>query len=229
MWRVQEGSAAAQLRVPKSLRQLIEQQLEQLSAAEQSLLEAASLAGVEWSAAAVAAAVEETLGWVGKLGRGLGTARAICAGPGVEEWPDGTSAERYAFRHALYQQVLYDRLPVGQRHPDFIDKLGEREADGYGARAVEKAAELAVHFDRGRDAARAVPVTQQAATTALGRYAYAEAIAHCTRGLELLQTMPDTPETLAQAPAGARIAADSGAGVDRHQGFSFVPEVWNKY
>ena len=76
---------------------------------------------------------------------------------------------------------------------------------GYGARAVERAAELAMHFERGRDAARAVPYQQQAATNALGRYAYAQAIAHCTRGLELLQNLPDTPAR-AQQELGLQLA-----------------------
>jgi hypothetical protein len=28
---------------------------------------------------------------------------------GIAEWPDGTISRRYGFRHALYQNVLYDR------------------------------------------------------------------------------------------------------------------------
>jgi predicted ATPase len=44
--------------VPESIQQMIAQQLERLSAEEQQVLEAASVAGVEFSAAAVAAALE---------------------------------------------------------------------------------------------------------------------------------------------------------------------------
>ena len=35
-------------------------------------------------------------------------------GSGLAEWPDGTVASCYQFRHALYQQVIYDRVPVGR-------------------------------------------------------------------------------------------------------------------
>ncbi len=45
-------------RVPESLQQLIAQQIERLSPETQRLLEVASVAGVEFSAAAVAAGVE---------------------------------------------------------------------------------------------------------------------------------------------------------------------------
>src|SRR5262249_4110736 len=58
-WAVQAGGEAAALQVPESLKQLVEQQLEQLSVKEQHVLEAASVAGMECSAAAVAAGVKE--------------------------------------------------------------------------------------------------------------------------------------------------------------------------
>ncbi|NOT54898.1 MAG: AAA family ATPase [Deltaproteobacteria bacterium] len=52
---------AVELRTPVTIRQMIEQQLERLPPEEQRLLEVASVAGVEFSAAAVAAGGEVTL------------------------------------------------------------------------------------------------------------------------------------------------------------------------
>jgi predicted ATPase len=57
---------------------------------------------------------------------------------------------------------------------------------------------LAVHFERGRDYRRAVQYLQQAAETALRRYAYPEAIARLTKGLELLSILPESPERTRQ-------------------------------
>ena len=54
--------------------------------------------------------------------------------------------------------------------------------------------ELALHFERGRDARRALTYRYQAADNALQRSGYAEAIAHLTAGLVLLTNLPDTPE-----------------------------------
>src|SRR5262249_35698832 len=56
-WTVQGGLEAVAVGLPESLRQLIEQQLGQVSPDGQRVLEAASVAGVEFSAAAVAASV----------------------------------------------------------------------------------------------------------------------------------------------------------------------------
>lgn len=102
-------------------------------------------------------------------------------------------AARYRFTHWLYQHVAYQRLGAARRI-QLHQRLGARGEVAYGGRVGEIAAELAVHFERGRDYRRAVPYLQQAAETALRRYAYPEAIAHLTRGLELLSTLPDSPE-----------------------------------
>jgi predicted ATPase len=112
---------------------------------------------------------------------------------GLVEWPDGTVSGRYGFRHALYQEVVYQRLGAGHR-ARLHRRIGGREAAGYGARVGEHAAALAMHFTHGRDAQRAVPYLQQGAANALTRCAYQEAIAHLSWGLEVLQTLPDTPE-----------------------------------
>ena len=45
---------------------------------------------------------------------------------------------------------------------------------------------------------QAIPYWQQAGQKASQRSAYAEAIGHLSRGLELLKTLPDTPERAQQ-------------------------------
>src|SRR5262249_20073300 len=62
----------------------------------------------------------------------------------------------------------------------------------------EIAAELAMHFEQGRDYRRAIRYLQQAGENAMRRSAYQEAINLLTKGLELLNTLPDTPERTQQ-------------------------------
>jgi len=78
--------------VPESLRQVIEQQLHQVSPEDRGLLEVASTAGREFSAAAVAAVVnlatediEARLAVLAQHGQYVQSA-------GLVEWPDGTVA-----------------------------------------------------------------------------------------------------------------------------------------
>jgi predicted ATPase len=70
----------------------------------------------------------------------------MLAAAGVEEWPDGTVAGRYAFLHALYIEILYQRLAPGSR-VELHRRLGERLEVAYGERSGEIAAELALHFE----------------------------------------------------------------------------------
>ena len=77
-------------------------------------------------------------------------------------------------------------------------RIGARQEAGYSAQAQEIAAALAVHFECGRDIRRAIQYRWQAGRNALQRSAHREAIAHLTKGLALLKTLPDTPERLLQ-------------------------------
>jgi predicted ATPase len=184
---------AIEASTPPSIRQMIEQQLERLSIEEQRVLEVASVAGMEFSAAAVAAGLEGTVDGVEERYAALVRRGQFLQSRGTAEWPDGTITTRYSFLHALYQGVIYERIPTG-RCINLHQRLGERLETAYGERAKEIAAELAVHFERGRDYARAVQHLQHAGQNAMRRSAQREAISHLTKGLELLKRLPDTPE-----------------------------------
>jgi predicted ATPase len=147
------------------------------------LLEAASVAGIEFSAETVAAAlhIDEP------------TAEHECDELVHRHLfvrvrhPSGTAGEgwgtQYTFRHALFHHVVYNRLGVARRR-QFHQQVGEQKERAYGARAVEIAAALAIHFTESGDTARAVQYLQQAARTALRRSAHREANTHLTHALE---------------------------------------------
>jgi predicted ATPase/DNA-binding winged helix-turn-helix (wHTH) protein len=183
--------------VPDSLRQLIEQQLAQCVPEVQTLLEAASVAGQEFAVAAVAAAVGQAVEVVEDRCVALARQGQFLRAGGPEVWPDGTVAERFGFRHDLYRETLYARVPGGRR-VRWHRQIGRRLETGYGPRARERAAELAEHFLRGRDPERAVQYLRYAGENAQRRSAHQEAIGHFTTGLAVLTTLPDTPERARQ-------------------------------
>jgi DNA-binding winged helix-turn-helix (wHTH) protein/predicted ATPase len=191
-WALTAPLDIATVGVPETLRQLIEQQFERLAPAEQALVEAASVAGVDFSAAAVAAGIGLRVDDVDARCAALAR-QGLVQAHGTATWPDGTVAGQYCFGHALYQEVVYARVPVGSR-TRMHQQIGRRLETAYGEQAREIAAELAVHFDRGRDSFRAAQYRRQAAQNALRRHGHRDAIAHCTAGLEVLATLPGTPE-----------------------------------
>jgi DNA-binding winged helix-turn-helix (wHTH) protein/tetratricopeptide (TPR) repeat protein len=196
-WHLPGGMEAVAVEVPESLRQLIEQQLEEVSSEDQTLLETASVAGAEFSAAAVAAGVGCAAEEVEARCAALARRGQFVQGRGSAAWPDGTVAAQYGFIHALYQEVLYDRIPAGRR-VRWHEQIGGRLEVGYGGQAREIAAALAEHFVRGRDAPRAVQYLWHAGENARRRSAYQEAIAHLSKGLEVLGTLSDTVERAQQ-------------------------------
>jgi predicted ATPase len=114
-WALMGSLDAVSVGVPESLRQLIEHQLEQLPPDVQQILEAASVAGLEFAAAVVAAGVEQGVEAVEDRVATLARRGQFIQPHGEVSWPDGTVTTWYSFHHALDQEVLYERVPVSQR------------------------------------------------------------------------------------------------------------------
>jgi predicted ATPase len=163
------------------------------------MLEAASVAGLEFSAAAVAAALATNTTVVERSCERLAERQHFLRRVGIEEWPDGTLAARYSFLHALYQHLWHERVSPTQLQHHHL-QIEERKERAYGDRAREIAAELIVHFEQGRDYHKAVQYLQQAGENAIRRSAYVEAVKHLTKGLEVLKALPDTAESAQQEP-----------------------------
>jgi DNA-binding winged helix-turn-helix (wHTH) protein/tetratricopeptide (TPR) repeat protein len=187
-----EAQAALQTELPEGLLHLILKQVEGLTPEEQHVLEGASVAGVHFTAAEVAAAVQGEAEHIETVCDGLVKKRQFIEADEGEEWPDGTLTAGYRFLHAVYHQGIGSR--VGQTREVRQHRLiGDRLEAGYGARAGEIASHLATHFEQGRDR-RAVHYRRLAAEQALRQNAYQEVYLHSTTGLSLLKTFPDTPE-----------------------------------
>src|SRR4029450_6240494 len=131
--------------IPTTLRQVILRQIESLPADKRQLLQVASVGGMTFTAAEVVERTQHTLEEVEEIYDRLASRELILTVVGISEWPDGTVAVQYRFRHALYQEVLYERLGQGRRMR-LHQQLGARKEIGYGERAREIALELWVHF-----------------------------------------------------------------------------------
>jgi tetratricopeptide (TPR) repeat protein len=194
---LQDALTLVQRCVPQQIQQLIENQLARLSPEEERLLAIASVAGAEFSAASVAAGLEIGVEEVEERCAGLAQRALFIQARGTTDWPDGTVATRYAFLHALYVHVLYERIPPGHRQA-MHGRLAQRLEQAYGVHVRTVAAELALHFERGRHYDKAIHYLHQAGENASRLSAHTEAVRLLTNGLALLQTLPETPECLQQ-------------------------------
>ena len=190
-WTLREGAETVSL--PQELRQLLGRRIEALPPVAQQVLAAASVVGEGFATAAVAASLQCPMADVEAVCGELAAQQHFLIDTGLVCWPDGTSGGSYRFQHALYQQVLYERLRPTRR-AQFHQRIGDRLEAGYGVQAGEVAAQLAVHFERGGEMPRAVHYLQQVGDTATRRNAYPEAIAAITKGLTLLAMLPEGVE-----------------------------------
>ncbi|MGH8566050.1 MAG: AAA family ATPase [Gammaproteobacteria bacterium] len=216
VWQLGAEIEKIELGVPYSIKQMIEKQIGYLSREGQRMLEAASVSGVEFSTPTVAAGLGEDAAVVEAQCEELARRHQFIRDGGFLPLPNGEVAARYGFIHALYQNVLYERVSAAKR-VHLHRRAGERGEELYGERSGEIAAELAMHFERGRDHRRAVKYLEQATETAIRRFAYQEAIVLARRGLELLQTLPDTSERVHQE---LRLHIALGVPLTMTQGFA---------
>jgi predicted ATPase len=173
---------------PESLRHIIEQQLERLGPEAQQVLEAASVVGVKFGAGEVAAGLEGETTLIEERCDRL-VQQQFLRPEDLQEWSDGTITACYSFRHALYQQVLYQRL-TGARRLRLHQRVGEYLERVYAAGAGDMAAQLAVHFSQGWDHRRTVQYLQRAAENAAQQYANREAMGYLMRAPGLIDKLP---------------------------------------
>jgi len=192
---VEQGSLldANKIEPPRSILQMIERNLERLNPDEQRVLEAASVVGADFSAAAVAAALERPLSEIEATCTRLSRREQFVTAHGTSEWPDGTVASSFRFHHALYGDVLYERVPAGYRI-ELHSRIAARGEKAHGERAGEIATELAHHYSHANDRNKAIKFFQMAGERAALRYAMVEAEHHYTNALKLLGELPETPE-----------------------------------
>jgi class 3 adenylate cyclase/predicted ATPase len=103
----------------------------------------------------------------------------------------------YRFKHALIQDAAYQSLlkSARQQHHQHIAQVLESRFP----ETVETQPELlAHHYTEAGLSAQAIPYWQTAGERAAQRSAHQEAVGHLTTGVEVLQTLPDTPERTQQ-------------------------------
>ncbi len=196
-WHWFGGLEAVNVAMPRNLMALIEHQLKQLDAVAQRVLETASISGMAFTTAAVAAGADLPVEEVEAICDTLARQEQFIRAREPEVWPDGTLVVPYFFFHALYQDVLYQRVSANRR-TRLHRQIGLRLEQGYGSQARQIAAELAEHFLRGRDTLRAVQYLCMAGENAIQRHAHHDAIGYLSKGIDLLGTAPESVERLQQ-------------------------------
>jgi predicted ATPase len=190
-WKLRVDLSEVELGVPENIRAMVEKHVERLDFSEQRILEGASVVGMDCSAVAISAGLDEDIVRVEEICDGLARKHHFLWPAYLAELPDGTITPRYRFIHFLYLDVLYQRIAQTRRR-QIHGRIGERGESIYGDRVGEIAAELAVHFEQSQDIERAVKYLLLAVENATRRSADHEAAALSKRALELMRVLPQS-------------------------------------
>ena len=178
--------------VPENLAGVIESQIGRLPGELRVLLTIASAAGMEFQPDTVAAAIGRDAAWVHEVCDRLARRYQWLSLLGAGRLADGTLDARYAFRHAIYRHVFYQRMTAATRveaHLHIARSMEKRRQIGHAVTS----AELATHYELGHDVPSALRHYAEAAA-AVRTFAPHEAIQLCERALVLLPRCPGGPE-----------------------------------
>jgi predicted ATPase len=130
----------------------------------------------------------------------------------------------YRFKHALIQEAAYQSLLRSTRQ-QYHQRIAQMLEVRFPERCETQPELLAHHFTEAGLAEQAVRYWQRAGQLASDRSANLEAINHCTTGIELLRTLPETPEHTQQA---LTLYIALGAALGMAKGLA-APEVEHAY
>lgn len=187
VWRLGTSISSLPGVVPDRLRLIVNAILARLDPATAEMLEAAAIAGHEFDARSVAAALGRDAIQVESACYRLAADGQLLFFRDEVAWRDGTHGARYEFLHQIYKDVLYSRVSPSKRRVYHL-RVAERLEAGAEVATIE--GELAMHFARGGDHAKAVRFLLRVAERANRRGAYRDAIAALRQALGLLDPEP---------------------------------------
>jgi serine/threonine protein kinase len=192
-WVLAQSLPDLERELPESVRSMIDRKIAQLGEGDRRLLVAASVQGYEFDSAVVAQALALDAAEVEEQLEGLERIHAFIRLMREQEFPDRTLTLRYRFVHVLYQNALYASLRPTRRAS--LSAAVAKGMEGYyGEKSAAVAAELALLWEAARDFPRAADYFLLAAQNAVRLFANHEAVVLARRGLQLLETLADTPE-----------------------------------
>jgi class 3 adenylate cyclase/tetratricopeptide (TPR) repeat protein len=175
-----------ELKIPPTVQGILAARIDRLPAGTKELLQTLAVIGREFPISLVRAVASKAEDDLERMLSDLQLGEFIYEQPAVGD-------SEYAFKHALTQEVAYNSVLMERRK-----LLHQRAAEGieglFAGQLEDHLDELARHYARSPNNARAVRYLHLAGEQAARLLAYKEAIGHFTQGLVLLRTLPDDSE-----------------------------------
>ena len=211
------ASLPTDIHLPPTVQAVLASRIDRLPPEEKELLQTLAVIGREFSLPLLKHVVDYSEDTLQPLLSHLRDAEFIYEQPAFPE-------SEYVFKHAFTQEVAYTSL-LQERRRILHERAAQAIETLFHARIDDHYSELASHYGRSGNTQKAANYLQLAGQQAVQRSANAEAISDLTTALELLKTLPDSPERarqelLLQTVLGPVLIATKGYG---------APEVEKAY
>jgi predicted ATPase len=201
----------SQLKIPPTVQGIVAARIDRLPGAEKELLQTLAVIGSEFSLEVVKRLAEKPSEELDRVLSDLQIGEFIYEQPSIGDI-------EYTFKHALTQEVAYNSVLLERRRV-LHERAGAAIEALYATRIDDHLSDLARHYQRSVNSGKALEYLQRAGGQALARSSHAEAIGLFTSALELLKTLPETPERLQQELA---LRFGLGSGLIALKGYSAI-------
>jgi class 3 adenylate cyclase/tetratricopeptide (TPR) repeat protein len=180
--------ALGELKIPPTVQGILAARIDRLPADEKDLLQALAIMGKEFRLGLVKQVVGKP---DAELQRMLSD---LQLGEFIYEQPAFPDVE-YTFKHALTQEVAYNSVLV-ERRKLLHERAGQALESMFAEQLEDHLSELAHHYSRSNNVAKAVEYLRLAADQAVERSAYSEAAADLKAAISLVGGLPEGTDRL---------------------------------
>jgi class 3 adenylate cyclase/predicted ATPase len=178
------------IEIPPTVQGVLASRIDRLLAEQKDLLNTLAVIGKEFSLSLVRAVFKKSDDEISRMLNDLQLAEFIYEQPAVGDID-------YTFKHALTQEVAYNSVLI-ERRKALHERAGQALESMYAEQLNDHLAELAHHYSRSSNGPKAVEYLRLAGQQATQRSANAEAINNFASALEILKSLPDTPQRARQ-------------------------------
>ncbi|MBV8137799.1 MAG: AAA family ATPase [Deltaproteobacteria bacterium] len=170
-------------RLPTTVQGVLAARIDRLPADAKQLLQTLSVIGREFPMSLIRAVLTKSDDELNKMLNDLQLGEFIYEQPALGDI-------EFIFKHALTQEVASNSV-LQERRKLLHERIGAAMEALYADRVEDHVAELARHYSRSANPAKAVEYCQRACQQSSDRASYAEAVGYFESGLARLQELPD--------------------------------------
>src|SRR5262249_43079689 len=176
----------SELKIPTTVQGILAARIDHLASDTKELLQTLSVIGREFPISLIRAVVPKSDDELNHMLGNLQLAEFIYEQPAVGD-------TQYIFKHALTQEVSHNSVLLGRRR-QLHEQIGGAIETVFAENLEDHLAELAHHYSRSANRAKALEFLHRAGEQTFKRASYSEAESYFAAALEVVGAMPESPE-----------------------------------